>query len=418
MEFMVPVPSRGRSRRRRLSATGAVIVLGVVATWGVRAAAEPASAGAAPDLVVRDVTWSPAAPATGEAVTFSATVANVGAGAWPADVVTGVAFLVDGEYATWSDDTRRAIPPGGTVTVTANGGPVTRPTWPAAAGQHEVEAVVDDIGRYAESDDGNNSRVEQVTVGAQPPEPAPAPGAVSGPPGGTDGWRTTFSDDFTAFDPAKWSRDWPCGNKQPATCFFDSRFATHYPDRNSAVADGMLRITTVRESSAGKEFTSGVVSTVGKLEQSGGYFEIRMKPSCVQGNDPDFWLASRQTWPPEIDIAECPGGRGGSIVGAPILHAQGRGDQSRIATAPSGTRWSDDFHTYGLLWEPGKRMVGYVDGAPTGEITEGVPTEPLFLIVSDEVRGGSDGGAWFGDAAKFPASATTQVDWVRVWQRG
>lgn len=421
-----------------LSVRDELLLVKVAGGGGATPAPTASGPGGKPDLVVRDATWSPAAPATGAPVTFSATVANVGTGAWPADVTTGVAFLVDGKYATWSDDTRKAIPPGGTVTVTANGGPQQRATWTAAAGEHRVEAIVDDVNRYGESDEGNNARTEAVTAGPAsptgsptasptvPPAPSPTgsptapiqpPGPVSGPPGGTSGWRSTLADDFTSFDAAKWSRDWPCGNRQPVGCFFDSRFATHYPDRNSAVADGTLRITTKREASAGKDFTSGVVSTVGKLEQTGGYFEVRMKPTCVQGNDPAFWLASRQTWPPEIDIAECPGGREARVMGSPILHAQNRADQARIATAPDGTRWSDTFHTYGLLWEPGKRLVGYVDGKATGEITEGVPDEPMFVILSDEVRGGSDGGAWFGDAAKFPGSATSQFDWVRVWQR-
>lgn len=174
------------------------------------AARQPSdAAGARPDLVVRDIAWTPGAPGAADAVTFSATVANVGAAAWPADVTTGVAFLIDGVYVTWSDDTRKAIPPGGTVTTTANGGPAKRATWPAVDGQHEVKAIVNDVNRYAESDTGNNQRVEQVTVGAgasptsadsssatvSEPAPSTSPttaapplapsGAVSGPRSGT-----------------------------------------------------------------------------------------------------------------------------------------------------------------------------------------------------------------------------------------
>ncbi len=128
-----------------------------------------------PDLVVTDISWDPANPASGSAVTLSATIKNQGSAPTPAGVKHGVLFTFDDGAAgpgVWSDTHTGSIAPGAWVTVTASGGSAGA-TWEAVAGTHTVKAHVDDVNRIAESDETNNVRTEQITVAKVIPTPTP-----------------------------------------------------------------------------------------------------------------------------------------------------------------------------------------------------------------------------------------------------
>lgn len=117
-----------------------------------------------PDLIVTAITWSPAAPVRGQAVTFSATIKNQGTAATPAGVIHGVGFSVDGTEVTWSDLFTSSLAPGASVTVTANSGPTGSSTWTATSGTHTILAFVDDVNRIAESNENNNTLTKSMTV--------------------------------------------------------------------------------------------------------------------------------------------------------------------------------------------------------------------------------------------------------------
>jgi hypothetical protein len=117
------------------------------------------------DLVVSKIGMSPANPAPGQAVTFSATITNFGKSTKPAGAISGVGFKVDGGLVAWSDTNNQAILPGQTVTLTTNSGPSGSATWAATAGSHKVEAWVDDVNRIAEGDENNNKLSQPFTVG-------------------------------------------------------------------------------------------------------------------------------------------------------------------------------------------------------------------------------------------------------------
>jgi hypothetical protein len=120
---------------------------------------------ARPDLVVTDIGWKPAGPVPDDPVLFSATVANLGAGATPAGAVHGVLFTIDDGAVpgVWSDTHTSSIGPGESVTLAANGGSAGA-VWQATAGVHVVTATVDDVGRILESDDENNRYEETLMV--------------------------------------------------------------------------------------------------------------------------------------------------------------------------------------------------------------------------------------------------------------
>jgi endoglucanase len=116
------------------------------------------------DLIVTNITWSPSTPAPNQSVTFSATIKNQGTGSTPAGTVNGVAFYVNGQKVTWSDNNNSSITPGTSVTVTANSGPTGSKTWSGGLGTYTVEAYVDDINRIPESNEGNNKRSESLSI--------------------------------------------------------------------------------------------------------------------------------------------------------------------------------------------------------------------------------------------------------------
>ena len=119
-----------------------------------------------PDLIVTDVGWSPANPATGNAVTFNATIKNQGTAATPAGVIHGVSFWVDGTQVSWDGSSTASLAPGATRVLTASAGPTGSATWTATAGSHTVDAWVDDVNRMVESNENNNHLSEPITVGS------------------------------------------------------------------------------------------------------------------------------------------------------------------------------------------------------------------------------------------------------------
>ena len=134
-----------------------------------------------PDLVVTDISWTPAKPASGDAVTMKATIKNQGDAPTPAGTKHGVIFTFDDGAAgpgVWSDTHTTSIAPGQWVTLTANGGSAGA-AWKAVEGTHTVKATVDDVNRIAESNENNNLRTEQITVSkagsGSTPTPTPAP---------------------------------------------------------------------------------------------------------------------------------------------------------------------------------------------------------------------------------------------------
>src|SRR5207249_4983120 len=111
-----------------------------------------------PDVVVTALNWTPAgtlyAPTN---VVFRATVLNQGSASTPGGTTLGVGFLVDGTEVSWSGGYSSALPPGASVTLGADGGPSGINYWTATPGSHTITANVDDINRFPEGNENNNT---------------------------------------------------------------------------------------------------------------------------------------------------------------------------------------------------------------------------------------------------------------------
>jgi subtilase family serine protease len=113
------------------------------------------------DLLMMDLTTSPANPAPGQPVTFSATVKNRGLLATPANV--GVGFFINGEAVSWSSPS--SIGAGQTWTFMGNAG-VAGPQWTAQAGTNALLAIVDILDLVGQVIETNNSKAMSLVVTA------------------------------------------------------------------------------------------------------------------------------------------------------------------------------------------------------------------------------------------------------------
>jgi len=114
-----------------------------------------------PDLIIKDLTWSPETPKEGDLVIFSATIMNKGRAPTPDGVVIGVGFcIVDDKgstiASTWTDKHTRSLVTGDSIMLSANNGDDGRRYWIAREGIHKIVAYVDDMDRIAEINNENN----------------------------------------------------------------------------------------------------------------------------------------------------------------------------------------------------------------------------------------------------------------------
>lgn len=115
-----------------------------------------------PDVVVDSVSMTPANPGVGQAVKFSAVVRNIGTVATPSGVVIGVGYKIDGTQVAFGT-VNGPLAAGASVTVSTTSG-----YWTAQSGSHTLTAIADDINRFPESNEGNNSRSNVFTIGSPP----------------------------------------------------------------------------------------------------------------------------------------------------------------------------------------------------------------------------------------------------------
>ncbi len=226
----------------------------------------------------------------------------------------------------------------------------------------------------------------------------------------TPQWVETFSEDFngTELEFPKWTAHDPWGKERP-------REVQAYVPEALTLADGILRITARRGSAryAGqlREYTSGSVATWGSFAQTYGKFEIRCRMPAAKGLEPKFWLVPLSgSEIPSIDVFD-------AIGSDPtrLLMANRWGDE-KTERSFSGS-WSDvdfsrDFHTFAVEWDADK-IVWLVDGKERLRATEGIPSQPLCLVINLAVGGLQ---ARYPDNST-PLPATFEIDYVRVYQR-
>ncbi|MFB7496786.1 CARDB domain-containing protein [Streptomyces sp. NPDC056161] len=136
-----------------------------------------------PDLVVNDLTWTPASPVETDTVTVQATVRNAGTAASPASTVN---VSVDGTIA--GSAPVGALAAGATATVPVGIGK-------RATGSYTVSAVVDPTDTVPELDNTNNSRTatNKLTVAQAPGPDLEVTGITTNPSSPAAGTAVSFT---------------------------------------------------------------------------------------------------------------------------------------------------------------------------------------------------------------------------------
>jgi hypothetical protein len=123
-----------------------------------------------PDLFITNIRTVPPYPLQGQKVIFLATVKNQGTAATTAGNPLKIAFSVNGQQVSWSDEFAGSIPAGGMALINANKGSNGVNTWTAnGVGTYTVDAAVDPDNTVDECVEYNNTATAQLTVYPSPP---------------------------------------------------------------------------------------------------------------------------------------------------------------------------------------------------------------------------------------------------------
>jgi beta-glucanase (GH16 family) len=221
------------------------------------------------------------------------------------------------------------------------------------------------------------------------------------------GWVLTFHDEFdgTALDTSRWNDQYWHGRTH------SNNELEYYAPDGYEVRDGRLRLKGERRAMGGRDYTSGMITSLGHFAQTYGYFEIRARFPKGKGLWPAFWLLpTTKKWPPEIDVLEILGHEPTKVYFS--THWRDEQGQHRGNTSSyTGPDFSADFHTFAAEWKPGE-VIWYVDGVERGRSTAGVPAEPMYVIANLAIGGDWPGNPTLGTT--FPG--VMEIDYIRVYK--
>ena len=236
-------------------------------------------------------------------------------------------------------------------------------------------------------------------------------------------WADEFNDPAsTPPNPAEWTPDLggDCGGGTLSTDTTD-------PANASTDGRGHLAITALANATTpgSPSYTTAQLDTNNKVSFSYGELEARIALPRGSGLCSGFWMVGNSPnggcFPQcgEIDVMEAitlfPASVFGTLHG-PVI---GSGNYQQYQQGVTALKpFPGTFHTYGLIWQPG-RMTWTLDGVPYGSATpKQLPPgaqwvfdgNPFHILISLAV------GGWPGPPAAgstFPQ--TMRVDWVRLY---
>jgi len=271
---------------------------------------------------------------------------------------------------------------------------------------------------------GSSSGNDATSNDAASPPPQASNDSSNG--GVPSGYELVFSDEFdrSSVDSSKWNTryrwgpNWIINNEEQY--YIDSLNDPNFGESPFRHGSGRLTIRAVRtpgnlrSKSREQNYLSGAMTTHGKFRMKYGYVEMRARLPRGKGLWPAFWLLhdTDNGNRPEIDVMENLGDNT-RLVYQTYHHY----DNGNLRSTPSyrapGPDYASSFHTFGMLWEPG-RISWYVDGNVTNVYENGnVASEDMYLLVNLAL-----GGAWAGSpdgSTSFPAEF--QIDYIRAYQQ-
>lgn len=195
---------------------------------------------------------------------------------------------------------------------------------------------------------------------------------------------------------------------------------------NVWVENSNLVIKAKKESSNGKEWSSGCIHTDNKQEFMYGRFEAKIKIPQTIGSFPAFWTLGGNyeegggiTWPycGEIDIMEHKQGYAWTTAGALYRTdlVWDNWDAKDLGRVDSGAIGSfDDYHIYAMEWTHDKldyyvddKLIGHSD--ISDDSTWFMFHQPHYILLNQAL--GAAGGSVPSNMTEY----TMYVDWVRVY---
>lgn len=230
------------------------------------------------------------------------------------------------------------------------------------------------------------------------------------------GYTLMWHDEFTGnqIDASKWyAVNSQGGDPQQSCCLGYSYNSLISPDQLQ-VHDGMLTITTERNTSGGAAYRTGAITTetlndAPTFSFTYGRIDIRAKLPSGRGVWPAMWLLTGPATAPasyEVDMMEMLGQDPHTLY--EVVH-HGDGREYCSSTGPD---YSQGFHIFSLDWEPGK-LIWSIDGQAVCTATKYVPSQPMYLIINTALSDGS-----WGEAVNSSTSLPQMFDinYVRVYK--
>ncbi len=237
------------------------------------------------------------------------------------------------------------------------------------------------------------------------------------------GYRLVWQDEFngTKLDTSNW-------NYETGGNGWGNNELEYYTsgNGNAYLQSGNLVIEAKKEKRENREYTSARLTTEGKRTFTYGRYEMRAKLPVQPGLWPALWMLGddlrTKGWPHsgEIDIMELIGKTPSTVYGTLHWEADNGspaslGKQQALTTG----NFSDSFHLFSLIWEPGSYRI-LVDNIEYANLRASDITatynpfaHPYFFIFNVAV-----GGDWPGPpdpTTTFPQKML--VDYIRVYQK-
>lgn len=231
-------------------------------------------------------------------------------------------------------------------------------------------------------------------------------------------WFDEFNGEFLDMDSWNYeigTGDWGWGNNE------EQYYSPNV--REVSVGDDVLSISANK---VGDGWFSGRIKTQRCMQFRYGYIEARVKLPEGTGMWPAFWLLGCNEdggiqWPHtgEYDIMEyAPGTNGNKVFSTLHTGSNNGGNGYGLGSASVDDEYLDNYHRFGLLWEPGY-IEAYYDGVKVGR--KDAPSDnqaqwpfdnvEAFVILNLAI-GGNLGGYVPPEATRYEYL----IDYVRLYQ--
>ena len=241
------------------------------------------------------------------------------------------------------------------------------------------------------------------------------------------GWILTFQDDFNqaAVDYTKWKDhtwwgaryfDAPSGS-QPQVYLQTG----YYPSGNFDFGPSTIKLLSNNQPVAVFDpkyggnisipYTGAWLESLAAFDQIEGYFEIRCKTPGASEMWPAFWLASRHSWPPEIDVFEFYTNDNDRFEST--LHWGKDPNHPKATAGHPVCRASEFFHIYACEWTK-TEIRWYYDNKLIRIESNGLSDfiHPMMVILS---TGPDTRSGHYPQSSSYPNAF--EVDYVRAYRR-